>query len=325
MNIFVAGASGAIGRRLVPLLVAAGHRVFATTRTTDKLNGLRAEGVEPVLMDGLNRDSVVRAISAAQPDVIVHQMTSLPQLLNLKRFDDDFVVTNRLRSEGTAHLVTAAAMTGTRRFVSQSYSGWPYGREGGRVKTEADPLDADPPAAMAHTLEAIQALEHLTLNTPGVTGLALRYGSLYGPGTSIASDGAIVDVIRHRKFPLVGDGAGVWSFIHVDDAARATLAAIERGPAGTYNIVDDDPAEVAVWLPYLAEMVGAKAPLPLPSWMARLAVGEAGVMMMTTARGSSNEKARRLLGWQPTYASWRDGFRRGLTASLQTIDLARTT
>jgi nucleoside-diphosphate-sugar epimerase len=324
MNILVAGASGAIGRRLVPLLVAAGHRVFATTRTADKLNGLRGERVEPLLMDGLDRDSVLRAVRAAEPDVIVHQMTALPPLLNLKEFDDEFVVTNRLRSEGTSHLVTAAAISGTRRFISQSYSGWPNDRHGGRVKTEADPLDDDPPPAMARTLEAIQALEQLTVDTPGVTGLALRYGSLYGPGTAIASDGAMVDLIRHRKFPLIGDGAGVWSFIHVDDAARATLGAIERGPAGIYNIVDDEPAEVAAWLPYLAATVGAKAPLPLPSWVARLAVGEAGVMMMTTVRGSSNEKVRRLLGWQPEYASWRDGFRRGLAAGLPMTDLART-
>jgi len=323
MDILVAGASGAIGRRLVPLLVASGHRVVATTRTPAKLNGLRAEGVEPMLMDGLNRDSVLRAISAAQPDAIVHQMTSLPPLLNLKKFDDEFIVTNRLRSEGTSHLLTAAAMCGTRRLVSQSYTGWPNERQGGRVKTEADPLDDDPPPAMAGTLEAIRVLEQLTVNTPGVTGLALRYGSLYGPGTAIASDGAMVELIRHRRFPLVGAGAGVWSFIHVDDAARATRAAIERGPAGIYNIVDDEPAEVAAWLPYLADTVGAKPPLPLPSWLARLAVGEAGMMMMTTVRGSSNEKARQLLRWQPEYATWREGFRRGLAAALPTIDLAR--
>jgi 2-alkyl-3-oxoalkanoate reductase len=316
MKILVAGATGAIGRRLVPLLVAGGHHVIATTRTPDKMNGLRSEGAQPAVMDGLDGESVMKTVLSSRPDVIVHQMTALASMRSLKKFDDEFALTNRLRTEGTSHLIAAAEAAGTRTLVAQSYSGWPNQRQGGRIKTEADPLDADPPPSMTRTLDAIQALEHMVLNVAGINGIALRYGSLYGPGTSISSSGEIVELIRQRKFPLIGDGAGVWSFIHVDDAARATQLAIERGAPGVYNIVDDDPAEVSEWLPDLARAVGAKPPLRLPAWIGRFAIGEAGVSMMTKVRGSSNAKAKRALGWQPSYASWRDGFRRGLSAEL---------
>ena len=242
---------------------------------------------------------------------------------SLKRFDDEFAVTNRLRTEGTSHLVAAATVAGARKIVAQSYTGWPNQRQGGRVKTEADPLDSDPPSTMTRTLDAIQTLEHIVLHADALNGIVVRYGSLYGPGTSISCKGEIVEMVRQRKFPLVGNGAGVWSFIHVDDAARATQLAIERGAPGLYNIVDDEPAEVSEWLPELARAVGARPPVRLPAWIGRFAIGEAGVSMMTKIRGSSNAKAKRALGWQPEYASWRDGFRRGLSAELPRIQLLK--
>jgi 2-alkyl-3-oxoalkanoate reductase len=316
MKIFVAGASGAIGKRLVPPLVAAGHRVVATTRTPAKLERLRGAGAEAVLMDGLDRDAVMKAVVAARPDVVVHQMTALASLKSLKNFDKDFALTNRLRTDGTKFLLEAAAAAGTRRFVAQSYSGWPNGRRGSRVKTEEDPLESDVPSTAVMTLDAICTLERLTVDTAGISGIALRYGSLYGPNTSISSHGEIVELVRQRKLPLVGSGAGVWSFIHVDDAARATELALDRGAPGVYNIVDDEPAEVSEWLPELARAIGAKPPHHLPAWIARFALGESGVSMMTEIRGASNAKARRTFGWQPAYASWRDGFRRGLSAEL---------
>ncbi|HEV7506681.1 MAG TPA: NAD(P)-dependent oxidoreductase [Thermoanaerobaculia bacterium] len=315
MRIFLAGATGAIGGRLVPLLVAGGYHVIATTRKPEKLERLRAQGAEPVVVDGLDRDAVMKAVLAARPDAIVHQMTALASMRSLKHFDDDFAVTNRLRTEGTSHLLEAARVAGTPRFVAQSYTGWPNERRGGRVKTEEDPLDSHPPKAMTKSLDAIRELEHLVTNSAGITGTVLRYGSLYGPGTSIADQGEIVAMIRQRKFPLVGNGAGVWSFLHVADAARANQLALERDKPGLYNIVDDEPAEVSVWLPYLAEAAGAKPPIPLPVWIARFAVGDAGVSMMTQIRGSSNAKAKRDLGWQPGFASWREGFRQNLTTA----------
>ena len=319
MKILVAGATGAIGRRLVPLLIDGGHHVVAATRTPDKLNGLRSAGAEPVLMDGLDRESVMKAVTTARPDVIVHQMTALASMRNLKNFDDEFALTNRLRIEGTRYLVEAALVAGARRFVAQSYTGWPNQRSGGRVKTEADPLDTEPPSTMRKSLDAIRTLEHIVTSTAGLNGTALRYGSLYGPGTSISATGDIVSMVRQRRFPVVGSGAGVWSFIHVDDAARATQLAIERGALGVFNIVDDDPAEVSEWLPNLAQAIGAKPPIRLPAWIGRFAIGDAGVSMMTKMRGSSNAKARRALGWAPDYRSWRDGFRRGLSAELPTV------
>ena len=317
MRILLAGATGAIGGQLVPLLVAGGHHIIATTRTPEKLERLRAQGTEPVVVDGLDRDAVMKTVVSSKPDVIVHQMTALASMRSLKHFDDEFAVTNRLRTEGTSHLLAAARAAGTHRLVAQSYAGWTSERRGGRVKTEEDPLDPHPPKAMSRTLAAIRALEHMVLNTSGVTGTVLRYGSLYGPGTSTSDHGEIVELIRQRKFPLVGNGAGVWSFIHVADAARSTELALERDAPGIYNIVDDDPAEVSVWLPYLARAVGAKPPIRVPAWIGRFAVGDAGVSMMTQVRGSSNAKAKHALGWQPEYASWRDGFQRGLSADPQ--------
>ena len=307
MRVFVAGAGGAIGHRLLPQLVAHGHEVTATTRNADKMAHLRALGAEPQVMDGLDAGSVGEAVAHAEPDVIVHQMTALAGIQDLKHFDDTFAVTNQLRTKGTDHLLAAAGALGVRRFVAASYTGWPNARTGGSVKTEDDPFDEHPPAAQTSSIAAIRYVEQATVEG-SPHGIALRYGSFYGPG---ASD-ELVQVVRARKIPLVGEAGGIWSWIHIDDAASAAVAAVEGGAPGVYNIVDDDPAPVSEWLPALAESIGAKPPRRVPVWLARLAVGEVGVSMMTQIRGSSNAKAKRELHWQPRWSSWREGFRHGL-------------
>jgi nucleoside-diphosphate-sugar epimerase len=275
------------------------------------MDGLRAAGAEPVLVDGLDRSSVMKAVVPARPEAIIHQMTALTGLRSLKNFDDEFVLTNRLRTQGTEYLLQAAREAGAHKFIAQSYAGWPNVREGGRVKSEEDPLDPNPPRTMIRTLDAIRQLEAMVTGASGIAGTVLRYGSFYGPGTSIGPGGDIVELVQQRKFPIIGDGGGVWSFIHIDDAAAATVLALEGELAGTYNIVDDEPAEVHVWLPDLAQAIGAKPPYHLPVWLGRLLIGEAGISVMTKVRGSSNAKAKRDLAWQPVYATWRDGFRRG--------------
>jgi len=288
--------------------VAQGHHVVASTRTPDKTGQLRTGGAEPVVLNGLDRDSVLRAVIESHPDVIVHQMTALGSMRTVKHFDRDFAVTNRLRTEGTEYLIAAARAAGTRNLVVQSYTGWPNIREGSRIKTENEPLDPNPPQTMSRTLAAIRTMESLITNLSDIAGTVLRYGSLYGPGTSISPQGEIVKMVRQRQFPVIGNGSGVWSFIHVDDAAAATKIAIENERPGIYNIVDDDPAEVSVWLPELARVIGAKPPRHIPAWLGRFAVGDSGVSMMTRIRGSSNAKARHILGWKPAYTSWRQGF-----------------
>lgn len=312
MKVFLAGATGAIGSRLVPVLVRAGHRVVGTTRTPTKADLLRAAGAQAVVLDALNPDSVMNVIQSAKPDVIIHQLTAIPARLNLRKFDRDFAMTNRLRTEGTDNLLAAAHASGVRRFIAQSYAGWPYARVGGPVKTEDDPLDANPPAELRRGLEAIRHLESAVLGS-GLEGLVLRYGGFYGPGTSLGEGGFFLEEVRKRHVPVIGTGAGVWSFLHIDDAAQATAAAIERGQPGVYNVVDDDPAPVSDWLPALAAAIGAKAPWRVPAFIGRLAVGEHGVMLMTESRGASNAKAKRVLGWAPIWPSWREGFRRGLS------------
>jgi nucleoside-diphosphate-sugar epimerase len=308
MRVFLAGGSGAIGRRLTPQLVARGHQVTATTTSQDKLDGLRALGAEPVVVDGLDAVGVGEAVARAEPDAVIHQMSALAGEADLRRFDGWFARTNELRTAGTEILLAAARATGAKRFVAQSYTGWPNTREGGPVKTEEDPLDSDPPPAQANSLAAIRTLERAVLEAP-LEGIVLRYGSLYGPG---ASDG-LVELVRGRKLPILGSGDGVWSWIHVDDAAAATVAAVERGGRGVYNIVDDEPVRVSDWLPYLAEQAGAKPPRRLPVWLGRMVAGEVAVSFMTRIRGSSNAKAKRELGWEPCWRSWREGFRHGLT------------
>jgi nucleoside-diphosphate-sugar epimerase len=306
MRIFRAGATGAVGRSLVPLLIDAGHEVTGMTRSESKADRLRAAGAEPVIADGLDRDAVVAAVAAARPDAIVHQLTGLSGSADLRNFDKAFALTNRLRTEGTDHLLAGARAAGTvRRFVAQSYAGWPYERRGGPVKAEDDPLDPEPVRSMGHTLAAIRHVERATLQTGGI---ALRYGGFYGPGTGLAPSGDQVALVRGRGFPIVGDGGGVWSFVHIQDAATATLAALEHGGSGIYNIVDDDPAPVREWLPVLAEAAGAKPPRRIPRWLARLVAGEAIVALSTEIRGASNARAKRELGWTPAYPTWREGF-----------------
>ena len=309
MRVFVAGAAGAIGQQLLPRLTAQGHQVTATTRSPGKAALLRELSADPVVVDGLDATAVGKAVAQAEPEVVIHQMTSLAGAVNLRGFDKMFAVTNRLRTEGTDHLLAAAAAAGVGRFVAQSYTGWSNIREGGPVKSEDDPLDPNPPAMQRESLAAIRHLERVVTAAAPMQGLVLRYVSFYGPG---ASD-AFVDMIRKRKVPIIGDGAGIWSFLHIRDAAAATVAALERGAPGIYNVVDDEPASVADWLPFLAQAIGAKAPRRVPVWLGRLAAGEVGVSVMTQIRGSSNAKAKRELGWQPAWPSWRQGFTRGLT------------
>jgi nucleoside-diphosphate-sugar epimerase len=315
MKVFVAGATGAIGRRLIPILVANGHEVVASTREKSKLDLLRTLGATPVVADGLDRDSLVSAVVAAEPEVVVHQMTALGGVTAFRNWDEAFAVTNRLRTEGTDHLVEGARAAGARRVVAQSFGNWNYERRGGPVKTETDPLDPDPPATMRQTLEAIRHLETVVTRNAAFEGIALRYANLYGPHTSFAADGEIVTQVRKRRLPIVGSGGGVWSFVHVDDAAAATLAAIEHGDPGVYNVADDEPASALTWLPVLAEAVGAKPPRRVPAWLGRIAAGEAAVSMFTEIRGADNDKAKRELWWAPRLRSWRDGFQAELAAA----------
>ena len=312
MRVFIAGGSGVVGRHLIPALAARGHEVVATTTTAAKRGTLETWGARPLELDILDRERVLRAVAEARPDVVVHQATALAGPLSLRRFDASFAPTNRLRTEGTRNLLAAAAAAGAARVVAQSFTGWPNAREGGPVKTEADPLDPDPPAAARKTLTALRTLEDAVSTNRDLDGVVLRYGALYGPGTSLGAGGELLESVRRGRLPLVGGGGGVWSFLHVEDMANATLAAIQGNGAGVYNVVDDDPAPVSEWLPYLAQVLGAKRPRRVPVWVARLVIGEQGVAMMTEMRGSSNAKAKRELGWQPAYGSWRDGFAHGL-------------
>ncbi|MGH7539488.1 MAG: NAD-dependent epimerase/dehydratase family protein [Gemmatimonadota bacterium] len=258
------------------------------------------------------QEGLTAAIVESGPEVIIHELTAIPGSLNLRKLDEAFAPTNRLRTEVTDTQLAAARRAGTRRFIAQSFGGWPYAREGRPVKTEEDRLDPSPPAAFRETLGAIRYLEDVLDGAADLEALALRYGFFYGPGTSIAQDGAIVEALRRRRLPIVGDGGGIWSFVHIDDAARATVAAISRGDPGIYNVADDEPAPVSAWLPALARAVGARRPFRIPVWLGRRALGEGGVSTMTQNRGASNAKAKRELGWEPAYASWRRGFAEGL-------------
>jgi nucleoside-diphosphate-sugar epimerase len=313
MKVFVAGATGAMGVHLIPQLVANGHDVVGTTRSEAKQDQIRAMGARPAVVDALDADAVAQAVAEAEPEVIVHQLTALSRDFDMKHFDETFAVTNRLRTEGTDHLLAAGRAVEVKRFVAQSYAGWPSGFRRGPVTTEEDPLDA-PPDAFRTSHDAIRYLEEAVTEATWTDGIVLRYGGFYGPGTGLSLNppGDQVEMIRKRKFPVVGAGAGVWSFVHIADAAAATVAAVEHGEPGLYNIVDDEPAPVAQWLPAVAEAVGAKKPRHVPVWLGRLFAGEAGVVMMTEVRGASNEKAKRELGWRLRYPTWREGFATGL-------------
>jgi nucleoside-diphosphate-sugar epimerase len=308
VKVLVAGATGALGRQLLPKLVARGHEVFGMTRSAGNRELVRGLGAEPLVADALDPEAVAQVVAEAEPEVIVHQLTALSRSMDMRHFDRDLEPTNRLRTEGTDHLLAAGRAVGVERFVAQSFAGWPFARSGGPVKTEDDPLDPDPPAAMRGALEAIRHLEASVAGANWTTGIVLRYGGFYGPGTSLGPDGEHVELIRKRGFPLVGGGGGIWSFIHIEDAAEATVAAIEHGSRGIYNVVDDEPAPVSEWLPAIAESVGAKPPRRVPRWMGRLLAGEVAMVMMTDVRGASNEKAKRELGWRPGHPSWRGGF-----------------
>jgi nucleoside-diphosphate-sugar epimerase len=316
MKIFVAGAGGAIGKRLVPRLVAQGHEVTALTRSPAKSGELTALGAEPVIADALDRASVMQAVMRAEPEVVIHQLTAIDDPSNIKHFDRVFAATNRLRTMGTDNLLEAARAAGARRLIAQSYAGWPSDPSGGGVKTETDPLDPHPPAEQTESLAAIRHLESVVTGAKGLEGVVLRYGGFYGPGNALALDGDMADIVRRRRFPVVGDGGGVWSFTHIDDAAAGAIAALERGAPGIYNIVDDEPIAVREWLAELAGALGAKPPRRVPVWLGRLAAGDVGVSMMTRVRGTSNGKAKRELGWAPSYPSVRVGFRTGLAADL---------
>ena len=306
MRVFVAGATGAMGKQLVPRLVAAGHEVHGMTRSAAKEDLVRELGAVPVVADALDAEQVAEAVGRAQPEVVVHQLTSIGPL-DLRHFDRAFARTNRLRTEGTDHLLSAARAGGVRRFVAQSFFA-AYDRTGGMVKTEDDAFGTTAPKEMRETVAAIRHVEEAVLGATWTEGVVLRYGGFYGPNTSMAPDGEQTEVVRKGKFPVVGDGAGVWSFIHIGDAADATVAAVERGTRGVYNVVDDEPAPVAVWLPEYAKLLGAKKPMRVPRFLGRLLAGETGAVMMTELRGASNAKAKRELGWRPAHPSWREGF-----------------
>jgi len=319
MKVFVAGATGALGRALVPELVARGHEVVGMTRSASKQDLVRSLGARPVVADALDPDAVAQAVASAEPEVIVHQLTALSGKLSARDMrhperSSAATMTNRLRTEATDHLLAAGRAAGTRRFVAQSFAAFRFARTGGPVQTEADPLDPNPPAALRAPLVGILHLERAVTTIDWGEGLVLRYGGFYGPGTaiSLAPDAVMAAPIRKRRFPIVGDGGGVWSHIHIEDAAAATAAAIEHGEPGIYNIVDDEPAPVREWLPVLASALDAKPPRRVPRWLARLAAGEMATLMMTEVRGASNQKAKRELGWKPAYASWRQGFAQGL-------------
>jgi nucleoside-diphosphate-sugar epimerase len=314
MKVFVAGATGALGRQLVPMLVANGHEVTGMTRTPSKQDMVRRLGARPAVADALDPEAVAQVVAEAEPEVVIHELTAINTGSLGRSIDKMFALTNRLRTEGTDHLLAAARAVGARRFIAQSFAGWPFERNGPLVKTEDEPLQTSPPKSVSHTLEAIRHVEETVTKAEGIEGLVLRYGGFYGPGTSLGlnPDGDQIEMLRKRRLPVVGNGAGIWSLVHIEDAASATAAAVERGTPGIYNVVDDEPVAVRDLLPEVAKAIGAKPPRRIPRWLGRLIAGEANTVMMTEVRGASNAKAKRELGWELRYPSWRLGFRDGL-------------
>ncbi len=312
MKIFIAGGSGVLGKRLVTQLVNGGHEVVAMTRSPGKAAALQELGAQAAVADAFDRQAVIKAVARAAPEAVIHQMTALTGVTNLRKFDREFALTNRLRTEGTDALLEAAQAAEARRFIAQSFGGWNYARAGAVAKSEEDSLDPSPPAAQRQSLSAIRHLESAVLGAGEIEGVVLRYAGFYGPGTSAAYDGEMTELVRKRRLPIIGAGTGIWSFLHIDDAAAATVAAVDRGDPGVYNVADDEPAPVSDWLPALAAAVGAKPPRRIPLWVGRLLAGEVVVSMMTQIRGISNAKAKRELGWSPRYPSYRVGFTTGL-------------
>jgi nucleoside-diphosphate-sugar epimerase len=313
MKIFLAGASGAIGSHLTTQLVARGHEVVGTTRSAAKAGALRALGAEPVVVDALDPESVADAVARAEPEVIVHQLTALSGPPDFRRAKQMVATTDRLRTVGTDHLLAAGRAVGARKVVAQSNAMW-MERTGGPVADENGRLEPNPPADLAESVAALRHLETAVTGATWAEGIALRYGGFYGPGTGLAAapEASMARQIRQRRFPIIGGGTGVWSLVHIVDAASATVAAIEHGRRGIYHVADDDPAPVAEWLPELARALGAKPPRRLPAWLVRLLAGDGPVDLMTRARGVSSEKAKRELGWTLLYPSWRKGFVEGL-------------
>jgi 2-alkyl-3-oxoalkanoate reductase len=307
VRVFVAGASGAIGRRLIPKLVSGGHEVTGMTRSQERVDAIRAAGADAVVCDALDAAAVSAAISAAAPEVVVHQLTALPHRFE-PRSRDLYEATNRVRSEGTSNLLGAARAAGARRMVCQSIA-FAYAPRGEGLHDEADPLFLDAPVPFGEATRAVEQMERMVLGVEGIEGLVLRYGWFYGPGTYYGEGGSTAADVRKRRFPVIGKGEGVFSFIHLDDAADATVAAVERGAPGVYNIVDDDPAPMRDWLPEYAAAIGAKRPRRVPIWLARLVAGRFVAGLATSLRGASNARAKQELDWRPRWASWRQGFR----------------
>jgi len=305
LKVLVAGATGAVGLSLIPALLARDHNVAGLARNPGAVEPL---GALPIQADALDRETVIRCVKDFRPDAVIHQLTALPSTMDLVRFDRTFEQTNRLRTEGTDILLEAARAAGASRFIAQSFCGWPYARTGSSVKTEADELDPTPPARLRTTLDAIRRLETTVAEARDVHGAVLRYGGFYGPNTHLGRGGSMTEQVRRRRVPLIGDGGGVWSFCHIADVADATVRAAEGDAAGVFNVVDDDPAPVATWLPFLAKTMGAPPPRRIPMWIARLILPEHLRSIMTEARGGSNELFRRTFDWAPKYPSWRKGF-----------------
>ena len=310
MRVFLAGATGVVGRRLLPRLVSDGHEVTGMTRTPAKADEIRAAGAEAAVADALDADAVRDAVGAARPEAVVQHLTDLPTRFNPRKLKQAFAANDRLRAVGTPNLVAAATSAGARRFVAQTIA-FVYAAEGGPVKTEDDPLYLDAPGPFDRSVAACQTLERSVIDAPGLDGAVLRFGFWYGPGTGYARDGAIAELVRKRRFPIAGDGRGVTSFVHIDDVVEATIAGL-AAPPGVYNVVDDEPAPLREWLPAYAEALGAPAPRRVPAWLVSLLGGRYIAYSATEQRGASNAKARRELGWSPRHPSWRQGFREAL-------------
>ena len=311
MRVFLAGATGVIGRRLMPQLTAAGHEVTAMTRSEERAAALRDAGASPVVCDVFDAEGVHGAMVEAAPEIVLHELTDLPPNLDPRKMEEQAAGNDRIRTEGTRNLVAAAVAAGARRMVAQSIA-FAYAPSRGGLRTEDDPLWDDAPWPWSRSIEALHELENAVTRTEGIEGIVLRYGFFYGPGSAYAADGHFAREVRRRRLPVVGKGSGVFSFIHVDDAAAATVAAMERGAPGIYNVVDDDPAPLRDWVPAYAEAMGAKPPRRVPVWLARLLAGRYTASMATTLGGASNAKAKAQLGWEPRHPSWRQGFRDAL-------------